>query len=186
MSRDTFWWLLFAAIVMVAMGLFIANQVHKANQRNALLDQGACEESAMVEAVRSYKTVVLGLAVLATVFGIAVSAALTRRLRPELYQGSRGTGRRFTIGLLVSIGTVFVAAAVLYLLDHSCLHAAVSPEGGLPASVAAGVASYVGGLVPNFWLASILEVLLLSLLSFILLSRVSRFLSGRVAGIGRT
>jgi hypothetical protein len=185
MSRDLFWWLLVAALAVVAMGIFIADQVHKANQRNVLLEEGACEESAMVEAVRSYKTVVLGLAVLGTVFGIAVSAAMTRRLRPEIYQGSRGTGRRFTVGLLVSIGTVFVAAAVLYMLDHSCLHAAVSPEGGLPASVSAGVASYVGGLVPNFWLASILEVLLLSLLSFIILSRISRFLSGRVARIGR-
>src|SRR3954471_22048497 len=112
MSRDLFAWLLFAALVMVAMGLFIANQVHKANQRNALLEEGVCEESAMVESVRSYKTVVLVLAVLSTVLGIIVSAALTRRLRPELYQGSRGTGRRFTVGLLVSIGTVFIAAAV--------------------------------------------------------------------------
>jgi hypothetical protein len=185
MSRDLFAWLLVAALAVVAIGIFIANQVHKANQENALLDQGTCEESAMVEAVRSYKTVVLGLAVLSTVFGIAVSAAMTRRLRPELYRASRGTGRRFTVGLLVSMGMVFIAAAVLYVLDHSCLHAAVSPEGGLPASVAAGVASYVGGLVPNFWLASILEVLLLSLLSFIVLSRVSRFFSGRVARIGR-
>jgi len=67
MSRDLFAWLLFAALIMVAMGLFIADQVHKANQRNALLDQGTCEESAMVEAVRSYKKVVFGLAVLATI-----------------------------------------------------------------------------------------------------------------------
>jgi hypothetical protein len=111
--------------------------------------------------------VVLGLAVLSTVLGISVSALMTRRLQPELYHGSQGTGRRFTVGVLVSMGVVVIAAAALYFLDRSCLHAAVSPEGGLPANVAARVVSLVGSMVPNFWLASSLEVLLVSSFPFL-------------------
>ncbi|MEO6191673.1 MAG: hypothetical protein ABIS20_01570 [Thermoanaerobaculia bacterium] len=186
MSKDLIWWLLLAALVLAGMGLFIADQVHKAQQANELLGLGVCEESAMVEAVRSYKIVVLWLAVLSTVLGISVSALLTRRLQPELYRGSQGTGRRFTVGVLVSIGTVLIAAAAFYLLDRSCLHAAISPEGGLAPSLAARIASVLGGLVPNFWLSSILEVLLVSILSFVILSRISRFLSGRFARLRRT
>ena len=84
------------------------------------------------------------------------------------------------------MGSVLIAAAAFYLLDRSCLHAAISPEGGLAPSLAARVASVLGGLVPNFWLSSILEVLLVSILSFLILSRISRFLSGRFARLRRT
>ena len=185
MSRDLFGWLLLIALVLVGMGLYIADQVHKAQQANEFLGLGACEESAMVEAVRSYKKVVLVLAVLSTVLGISVSAFLTRRLKPELYRGTPGTGRRFMTGVLVSMGTALVAAAALYLLDRSCLHAAISPEGGLPPSLAARIASVLGSLVPNFWLSSVLEVLLVSLLSFFILSQIFRFLSGRISRLRR-
>ncbi|HEX3530739.1 MAG TPA: hypothetical protein VH988_27050 [Thermoanaerobaculia bacterium] len=184
MSRDLIWWLLLAALALAAMGLFIADQVQKANQRNILL-QGNCEEAAMVEAVRSYKTVVLGLAVLSTVLGVSVSALLTRRLQAELYHGTPGTGRRFTVGVLVSLGVVVAASAIFYLFDRSCLHAAVASEGGLPANVASRVMSLVGNMVPNFWLASTLEVLLVTFLSFFALSRILRLLSGQVARLRR-
>src|SRR4051794_24622565 len=102
MSKDLIWWLLFIALVLATMGLFIADQIHKAQQANELLGLGVCEESAMVESVRSYKVVVLWLAVLSAVLGISTSRLLTRRLQAELYRGSQGTGRRFTIGVLVS------------------------------------------------------------------------------------
>lgn len=183
MSRGLVWWLLLAALSLVAMGLFIADQVQKATQRSALFT--TCEDAAMVEAVRSYKTIVLALAVISTVMGISVSALLARRLQPELYYGSAGTGKRFTIGVLVSMGGAFFAASLLYLLDRSCLHAALSPDGGLPGGLAAHLVSFLGGLVPNFWLASILEVLLVTFGSFLLLSRISRFLSGRYARLRR-
>lgn len=183
--RDLIWWLLLGAIVLAGVGLFVADRVQKIREQQALFEPGSCEESAMVEAVRSYKTTVWAVAIILPVLGICLSAAMTRRLRPELYGGHQGTGRRLVMGLAVAVSVVVVGAVALYFLGGHCLNAAVGQEGGLPASTVSGISSVIGGFVPNFWIASVLDALLVCLLAFFLYARVFRFVSGRLARLGR-
>lgn len=183
--RDLIWWLLLGAIALAAAGLFVADRVQKIREQQALVEPGSCEESAMVEAVRSYRTTVWAVAIILPVLGICVSAAMTRRLRPELYSGRQGTGRRLVFGLTVALAVVVAGAVALYFFGGQCLSAAVASEGGLPASTVSGISSVVGGLVPNFWIASALDTLLVCLLAFFLYARIFRFVSGRLARLGR-
>ncbi len=183
--RDLIGWLLLGAIALVAGGLFVADRVQKIREQQALFEPGSCEESAMVEAVRSYKTMVWAAAVLLPVLGICVSAAMTRKLRPELYSGQQGTGRRLVTGLTVAVALVVVGAVGLYFLGGHCLNSAVGSERGLPASTASGISSMTGSFVPNFWIASALDALLVCLLLFFLYTRIFRFVSGRLVRLGR-
>ena len=183
--RDLIWWLLLGAIALAAVGLFVADRVQRIREQQALFEQGSCEESAMVEAVRSYRTTVWAVAIILPVLGICVSAALTRRLRPELFSGQQGTGRRLVIGLTVALAVVVVGAVALYFLGGHCLNSAVGSEGGLPASTASGISSLTGGFVPNFWIASSLDTLVVCLLAFFLYARIFRFVSSRFARLGR-
>jgi hypothetical protein len=173
--RDLIGWLLLGAIALAAVGLFVTDRVKKIREQQALFEPGTCEESAMVEAVRSYKTTVWVVAAVLPVLGICVSAAMTRRLRPEIYSGQQGTGRRLVMGLIVG----------LYFLGGHCLNSAVSAEEGLPAGTVSGISSVTGGFVPNFWIASALDALLVCLLAFFLYTRIFRFVSGRLARLGR-
>ena len=183
--RDLIWWLLLGALALAAVGLFVADRVQKIREQQALFEPGSCEESAMVESVRSYKTTVWAVAIILPVLGICVSAAMTRRLRSELYDGRRGTGRRLVMGLTVTLAVVVIGAVALYFLGGPCLNAAVASEGGLSASTVSGISSVVGGFVPNFWIASALDTLLVCLLVFFLYAQVFRFVSGRLARLGR-
>lgn len=183
--RDLFGWLLLGAIALAAVGLFVADRVQKIREQQALFEPGSCEESAMVEAIQSYKTTVWAVAIVLPLIGICVSAAMTRRLRPELYSGQQGTGRRLAMGLIVALAVVVAGAVGLYFLGGQCLNAAVGSEGGLPASTASGISSMTGGFVPNFWIASALDALLVCLLAFFLYTRIFRFVSGRLAQLRR-
>lgn len=183
--RDLFGWLLLGAIALAAVGLFVADRVQKIREQQALFEPGACEESAMVEAVRSYKSMVWVGAIVLPVLGICASAAMTRRLRPELYSGQQGTGRRLTIGLVAALSLVVLGAVAFYFLGGHCLNAAVGSERGLPASTVSGISSVTGGFVPNFWIASGLDALLVCLLAFFLYARIFRFVSGRLARLRR-
>jgi hypothetical protein len=184
--RDLIWWLLLGAIALASVGLFVANRVQAIREQEALYGPGSCEESVMVEAVRSYRTTVWAVALILPVLGICVSAALTRRLKPELYDGRNGTGKRLALGLIVAFSVVVVGAVLLFFLGGHCLRSAVSAEGGLPSDVASGISSVIGGkLVPNFWIASALETLLVCLLAFFLYARIFRFASNRLTRLGR-
>lgn len=183
--RDLVGWMLLGAIALAAVGLFVADRVQKIREQQALFEPGTCEESAMVEAVRSYKTTVWAAATILPILGICVSAAMTRRLRPELYSGQRGTGRRLVTGLVVALTLVVIGAVSLYFLGGHCLNSAVGSEGGLPASTVSGISSMIGGFVPNFWIASALDALVICLLTFFLYARIFRFVSGRLARLGR-
>jgi hypothetical protein len=183
--RDLLWWLLLGAIVLVGVGLFAANRLQTMREQQALYGLGSCEESAMVEAVRSYKSTVWAIAILLPVLGICVSAAKTRRLKPELYEARNGTGKRLVYGLVVAFSLVVVGAGAFFFLGGHCLRSAVA-EGGLQPGVASGISSLIGGkLVPNFWLDSALEALLACLLAFFLYVRIFRFVSSRLARLGR-
>jgi hypothetical protein len=183
--RDLIGWLLLGAIALAAVGLFVTDRVKKIREQQALFEPGTCEESAMVEAVRSYKTTVWVVAAVLPVLGICVSAAMTRRLRPEIYSGQQGTGRRLVMGLIVALALVVLGAVGLYFLGGHCLNSAVSAEEGLPAGTVSGISSVTGGFVPNFWIASALDALLVCLLAFFLYTRIFRFVSGRLARLGR-
>lgn len=177
MNRDLVWPLLVGALLLVVVVLYVVDHIQQVNERDAVFGGGICEQSAMVEAVRSYRTSLLAAALGLPVFGVLVAAAMARRLRPELYTGRNGTWRRLLLGLLVAVGTVLVMAFLLFFLGGQCFRAAVGEEGGLPPATAAGIGSLVGGLVPNFWLASSLETLLVTVLSFFVFSLASRQLS---------
>ncbi len=185
MNRDLVWWVLLAALILAGTTAFVVDHVQKVRERDAVFGRGACDEAAMVKAIQSYERVLLFGAVVMPVFGLIVSAALTRRLRPELTHGRRGTVRRLLMGISVGILAVVAFAAILFFLGGPCLRAAVGSEEGLPGDVAAGVLT-LGRLVPNFWLASSLAIVLMSLLSFFLLGIIFRTLSeGLTRGIAR-
>lgn len=183
--RDLVWWLLLGAIVLAAVVLFAADRVQKIREREALYEAGSCEEAAMVEAVRSYKTTVQAIALILPVLGICASAAMTRRLRLELYHAQSGTGRRLTTGLIVALTLVITGAVGLYFLGGHCLKAAVGSEAGLSSGTASGIFSLTGGFVPNFWIASGLDALLSCLVAFALYAVTFRLISNRLVRLRR-
>lgn len=183
--RDMMWWLLLGAIALAGAGLFAFDRVQALRDMQAFYEPGSCEDSAMVEAVRSFKTTVWAVAIILPVLGICVSAAMTRRLGPELYAGQQGTGRRLTLGLTVATAMVIMGAVALYFLGGPCLSTAVAPQGGLPPSMASEISSLSGGMVPNFWIATGLDALLTSLCLFFVYAKVFRFLSRRITRLRR-
>lgn len=180
------WPLLIGALLLVGVVVYVVDHIQQVNERDAVFAGGSCEQSAMVEAVRSYRTSLLAAALGLPIFGVLVAGSLTKRLRPELYNGRNGTWRRLLLGLLVAVGAVLLMALLLFFVGGHCFRSAVGEEGGLPPATAAGIGSVVGGLVPSFWLASSLETLLLSVLSFFLLGLLSRQLSKLTPRLRRT
>jgi hypothetical protein len=169
------WWIVLTALVIAGTAAFVVDHVQKVRERDAVFGPGTCDEAAMVQAVQSYEKVLLFGAFVMPAFGVIVAAALTRRLRPELTLGHRGTARRLTMGILVGLVAVLAFGALLFFFGGNCLRAAVGEE-GLPGDVAASVL-FLGRLVPNFWLASTLSTLVASLFSFFLLGILFRTLS---------
>lgn len=174
MIRDLVSWLILAAIALIAVVILLMNYAQKVKERDATQ---TCDEAAMVFAVQSYKKGLVAASLAMPVFGVLAAAGLTRRLRPELPSGRRGTLRRLALGLGAAFALTFIMAVLLYLFGGHCLRTALGDSGGLAPGMTARTVSFTGGFVPNFWLASVLDGLVLGLGAFLTMATITRSVS---------
>ena len=177
-----FWWWALSAALLVVMIYILVDRARGLRAQEALMGLVACSQELMVGALITFKTTIFWMTPGAALIGVFVSASMARRLRPELYSGSSGAGRRVLWGLLTALLAIIALALALYFAGSHCLRMAFRSEGvgGLPADLVATVASFLGAYIRLWWAAFPLEVILILVTSFALFALLFRLLSHRM------
>lgn len=173
-------------IIWILVTLFVVGygyRIYQVRQQDQVAWRNACENVRMVEELRNFKKLAIWVIPAgAALLGVLCAAGLVRRLQPEIYLGTSGTGGRLLWGVGIMFGCLVIATVIIYYESSPCLRMAVQPQemGGLDPLLVNSIHSLVGGVLGVWWLALTFETILVSVLMFFLIGATSRLITHRL------